>query len=101
MINSILIMLALYFAPTIIFMLLIYHRKIITMIYNFVRHKEVKFFVLSVAKFMVNIGASATSLVLIAFFIPQVGVTAFMLTQVGVSGTILAIAGYYIERFLK
>lgn len=79
----------------------LYHREIFSGIYSFVRHKEIRFFILSMAKFGINIGASAASLVLIAYFIPQVGVTIIMLYEVGISGIIVSLSGYYIERFLK
>ncbi len=101
MTNAFLIMILLYFGPTAAYMLFFYHRKIITTLYDFVRHKEVRFFVLTMARFMINVGASAASLVLIAYFIPQVGVTTVMLYKVGISGIITSTSGYYIERFLK
>jgi len=66
-------MILLYLGPTAAYVLFSYHRKIITTLYDFVRHKEVRFFLLSTAKFSINIGASAASLVVIAYFIPQVG----------------------------
>jgi len=50
---------------------------------------------------MINVGASAASLVLIAYFIPQTNVTTLMLIKVGISGIIISISGYYIERFLR
>jgi len=99
--NAIIIMSILYLIPIAAFLLIFYHRKIITAIYDFVRHKEIRFFLLSLAKFCINVGASAASLVMIAYYIPQVGVTTEMLIKVGVSGIMLSIGAYYIERFLK
>lgn len=101
MVNAFFIMILLYLGPIAAYVLFFYHRKIITTLYDFVRHKEVRFFLLSIARFSINIGASAASLVVIAYFIPQVGVTTLMLYKVGISGIITSISGYYIERFLK
>lgn len=97
MINAFIIMILLYIGPFIAY----FHREIFSSIYSFVRHREIKFFVLFISKFAINIGASAASLVLVAYFIPQVGVTTAMLYKVGISGIIALMGGYYTERFLK
>lgn len=100
-INAIIILIVLDLNILAAFLLFFYRRKMITAIYDFVRHREIKFFLLSLAKFCINVGVSAASLVLIAYYIPQIGVTTVMLIKVGISGIILSIGAYYMERFLK
>lgn len=100
MIYAIFIMILMY-SPLIMAIAFMNRRKIFKLFFNFVRHREIRFFLLSIAKFVINIGASAAAFVFIAYFIPQAGVTLVMLIKVGGFGTMISLAGYYIERFLK
>ena len=88
--------------PTLIYLFILndLHGLITTRLYKFVRHKETKFFLLSFVKFMMNVGASVASMTIIGYFIPQ-RVEVSVLLMLGVSGIIMAMTGYYAERFLR
>lgn len=101
MITSLLIIFTLYFSPITLYLLITHHRKIATEMYLFIKHKEVKFFALSVVRFMINLGASVASISVIGIFIPQDAVEVLTLVVVWIFGIILSMVSYYGERVLK
>lgn len=76
-------------------------RLISTGMYLVATHKETKFFVMSLAKFAINVGAGVASVSVVGYFIPPLEVATATLIVVGFFGIIMSFSGYYIERALK